>query len=399
MDFEHKSILANVRLAIKSIIQICLITSVLFFSVDWYISKFQTQLVSNVFGHAVVVRNRHPVFHHGLNKNVNILIDYGRGLPYLICTDSHGFRASCRGGSDQDNSRHFDVGFIGDSFTEGVGIKFEDTFVGLFADANKGLTVANLGVVSYSPSIYLSKLKYLINNGYKFDHIIILPDISDIQDEAVNTDLEDDIVVDKVQGLTWGSYKTDAVIKWLLSELKKSFVITSHIALIFERFDHLIARLANNDVKLSDFSGNPAHLPPLNFGEGEYRRSEWTKLENSPFYGKDDISGGISQSLKRMSELHNFLSANGIKMSIAVYPWPMQLLDGNKKHKGTQVWADFCENRCYKYIDSNPAFFNEVERSTVDEAIVRNFIHNDVHFNAHGHHLLFSVIQEAFGTN
>jgi len=395
MDVQVNMLPVKVKLAIKSLLQICLITSVLLFLVDWYISKFQTQLVSNVFGHAVVVRNRHPVYHHGLNKNVNILIEYGRGVPYFICTDGHGFRSSC---TDQDDSKYFDIGFIGDSFTEGVGIKFEDTFVGLFAEGNATLNVANLGVVSYSPSIYLSKIKYLIRNGYKFDHIIVLPDISDIQDEAVNSDLQDDIVIDKGRDASWGSHKADAMINWLLSELKKSFIITSNIGLIFERPDYFIARLGNNAPKLTDFSGNPAHMPPLNFGAGEYHRAEWTKLKSSPHYGKDDISGGIRQSLERMTELYEFLSTNGIKMSIAVYPWPMQLLDGNKNHRGTQVWADFCEKRCYKYIDANPVFFAEADRSSVNEMIVRNYIHNDVHFSKHGHQLLFSEIQETLRT-
>ena len=34
--------------------------------------------------------------------------------------------------------------------------------------------IANLGVVSYSPSIYYAKLSYLIENGYNFKKVIII---------------------------------------------------------------------------------------------------------------------------------------------------------------------------------------------------------------------------------
>ena len=44
-----------------------------------------------------------------------------------------------------------------------------------------------------------------------------------------------------------------------------------------------------------------------------------------------------------MTELHEFLSTNGIKMSIVVYPWPMQLLDG-KKITEARKWADFVKS-------------------------------------------------------
>ena len=52
-----------------------------------------------------------------------------------------------------NNTNYFEYLFIGDSFTEGVGLKFNETFVGIFKD-NSNSSVANLGVQSYSPIIY-----------------------------------------------------------------------------------------------------------------------------------------------------------------------------------------------------------------------------------------------------
>ena len=81
------------------------------------------------------------------------------------------------------NSKEFDIAFIGDSFTEGVGVNYEETFVGRITSQFNDLNIANLGVVSYSPSIYFTKLKYLLDNGYKFKRVIIYFDISDIYDD------------------------------------------------------------------------------------------------------------------------------------------------------------------------------------------------------------------------
>ena len=77
--------------------------------------------------------------------------------------------------------------FIGDSFTFGVLLDYEFTVPGL-ADIyfrEKGIEVLNAGVSSYSPSIYYNKIKFFIEQGLKFSHIVVFIDISDIEDEAV----------------------------------------------------------------------------------------------------------------------------------------------------------------------------------------------------------------------
>ena len=93
---------------------------------------------------------------------------------YTFCTDNHGFRYRC---DSKKRGKFFDYAFMGDSFTEGSSVSYEESFVGIFENkTNK--KVANLGVVSYSPKIYLSKLNYLLNNGFVFAHVIIPIDIS-----------------------------------------------------------------------------------------------------------------------------------------------------------------------------------------------------------------------------
>ena len=52
---------------------------------------------------------------------------------YKLCTNIHGFKSKCGNlGSD-----HYDIGFIGDSFTEGLGVQHEKTFVGIIESKTK----------------------------------------------------------------------------------------------------------------------------------------------------------------------------------------------------------------------------------------------------------------------
>ena len=62
-------------------------------------------------------------------------------------------------------------------------------------ERNKNLSVANLGVTSYSPNIYLSKMKYLLDNNFKFKHLIVFIDISDLYDDNTFYKLNDDFSV------------------------------------------------------------------------------------------------------------------------------------------------------------------------------------------------------------
>jgi hypothetical protein len=57
---------------------------------------------------------------------------------------------------------------------------YEKTFVGMYADNHRNLRIANLGVSSYSPTIYYAKIKNLLDSGFEFKKVIVFIDISDL---------------------------------------------------------------------------------------------------------------------------------------------------------------------------------------------------------------------------
>src|SRR5262249_26028831 len=106
---------------------------------------------------------------------------------YSLRTNSLGFRdAKVREVPLRSETRR--VLLIGDSYTEGVGLAFEDTFPGLLFEAGQHATprteFLNAGVISYSPVIYYKKVKFLLDHGLVFDEVVVLPDYGDVQDEA-----------------------------------------------------------------------------------------------------------------------------------------------------------------------------------------------------------------------
>ena len=113
-----------------------------------------------------------------MSPNIDYKYANGINFSYRICTNNHGFKSKC----NLTAGKEFDVAFMGDSFVEG-GIEYEKTFVGIFEEKTK-LSVANLGIISYAPKIYLSKIKYLLDNNFRFKHIIVFIDISDFYDDS-----------------------------------------------------------------------------------------------------------------------------------------------------------------------------------------------------------------------
>ena len=89
-----------------------------------------------------------------------------------------GFKYNCK-----DSPRNnYEIVFIGDSMTEGIGLPYKKTFVGKFQNKTK-FSIANMAVASYSPVIYLKKIDYFIKNNLIFDHLIVGVDLTDFEDD------------------------------------------------------------------------------------------------------------------------------------------------------------------------------------------------------------------------
>ena len=307
-------------------------------------------------------RIAHPIYHHDLSKNYKGIESWGP-LKYSLCTDINGFKVACN--ANDALSKYFDIAFIGDSFTEGIGLNYEDTFVGQISSKRPELKIANLGVTSYSPSIYLSKVKFLLEQGITFKELIVYIDISDIQDEAVNYTISNGVVISKTV--------SESIAPEFFTPLKQ--FLNWAFPLTYFGLQTLKAYFSNVS---DDKTQNVSYLA------ADYDRSAWTYNSSSKGYGSHGVMGGVQQSLQAMAELSDLLKDNGIKLSVGIYPWPGQLLYDVKDSAQVRIWKDFCRSRCLNFYNSFDSFFSLKDEMPESKLIEQYFIEGDIHHNRLG---------------
>lgn len=313
----------------------------------------------------------HKYFHHTLPANSEISKQWGYE-KHTICTDDNGFKINC-GNLSYD---FYDIAFIGDSFIQGIG-NYDDTLVGYVANDFPNLKILNLGVSSYSPSVYLKKVEYYLKKNINFSHLFVYIDISDIQDEANYYEKDGKIKSQYILSKNNNLIKRDKI------RIIKDF-IKNLIPFTYDK----IATIRRINKKM-EFSANP-YLKNDN-------RASWTYNENISFAKKWSRDEAIDKALYKMKELHTILSRNNIKLSLGVYPWPHQLLYDKSDSLQVEIWRDFCENRCSSFINSFDTFFELKNIFGIDYVFKNYYIKNDVHFNKHGDYILFENFKEQSG--
>lgn len=315
---------------------------------------------------------------------------------------------------------------MGDSFTEGIGLPFDQTFVGMVSNSFPDLRIANLGVVSYSPSIYLSKLKELYKQGYRFKHVIVFIDIADVYDEANAYDLHhDSVVVDK------GEIYPLTGLRLVRRIASRNFPLTGEAWGHLRKLLHDKQPQASAPIVVSTTAGpspkptiksvaqvsasvptgtTPAPLssqgekPPeqaeapflQNIYDGiylkGYPKSEWTYNTHSRHYGPTGVIGNLEKMQREMKALHTLVSEHGATLSVGVYPWPGQILYDVIDSLHVQIWRDFCSSRCLHFYNAFPAFFELSERLGKEAVVNQYYFSGDAHFNALGNKIIAETI-------
>lgn len=363
---------------LKTGLQITGVTLVLFLVVDLAASTLMPQALINAFGEGSLVRMSSRVYHHDLQPNVDAEVRWGQ-IKHRLCTDGNGFKSPCNVSDTQRQNKQFDIAFIGDSFTEGMGYPYEQTFVGLYAAAHPNLRVANLAVSSYAPSIYLKKVEYLLAHGYTFKTLVVLPDISDIQDEAIFYRLTGDVVGDR----EYNGFLVNAARRFQESVGKYFSMTANGLMAAAKGIDRFFGKLFGRIVK------KPKTPYP------DHPRAHWTFTPDSDEYGDAGVQGGIAQALDAMRQLKKLLDTHHIQLVVAVYPWDTQLKHGVENHRGVSLWRDFCkQENCLGFIDMNPAFFAEMKKLGYESMVKTYQIEGDTHYNETGNRLLFKALEQ-----
>jgi hypothetical protein len=318
-------------------------------------------------------RIAHPEYHHGLVPNFDGYDVWGS--PYRFYTNSLGFKDGKVRDVPLDSDNHR-ILLMGDSFTEGMGMIFEESFAGMLYAAGKKLPheveFLNAGVASYSPISYYKKTKSLLQQGLHFDEIVVFPDLSDISDEASGG-----FCMDEDPRYLAYCKPTEINLFTLNRPRKRRFAVTSKLMLIAKyETRRLIAKWRGGLLP-------NAKLDVL------YELSSWTipSVSLTNHYGPLGVEGGIARAVQNMQKLADLLAKHKIPLTVAVYPWPVQLAYDDRASRQVAVWRDFCARNCKQFINLFPAFF--VEKDAHEDWYERLFIHGDAHFSAEGNKVMF----------
>ena len=317
-----------------------------------------------------LLRIKSDLYHHDLAKNANEKNSIWGDVVYTTKTNSLGFRDRANRKIPLKTEKKRLV-FIGDSFTEGLGLNYNKTFVG---EINKALkddhSILNAGVTSYSPVIYWKKIDFLINKvGLQFDELIVYLDISDIYDEVFSYKLNDTGITSIFKGpisspttLHSELIKENTIVWiWLKSLLKKDKPKISK-KFIFAKKEKYTYKNSINRYKSS-----------WTFDESSYKE-----------YGEK----GLTKSAKYMENLLKLLRNHGIKMTIAIYPWPDQIFYDTLESKHVVFWSNWAKNNNVGFINHFKDFFLSKNKIGAIKTIEKYYILGDVHFNDKGNTLI-----------
>ena len=322
-------------------------------------------------------RIANAIYNHGFAAGFDGYDVWGE-LRYRLITNNLGLKdASARNVPLKSPSRR--VLLIGDSFAEGIGMSFEDSFAGMLYRAGQErrekIEFLDAAVASYSPSIYYKKIKYLLDSGLQFDEVVLFSDTSDVTDEATSYFcIDDDPKYRAHCTAAEGSAQPAAASPKKPDFLIDRFAVTNRVRITIKR--SIQSLLGNRRRSINT----------------DHARIGWTipGLDVGNSYQPLGVEGGIARSLQNMRALADLLAARNIPLTIVVYPWAQQLAQGDRDSRQVALWREFCQGRCKAFINLFPAFFaaTEADRDWYEHL----FILGDDHYSAAGNRFLFLEI-------
>ena len=319
-------------------------------------------------------REKSDLYHHGIRpmaSNIDIIGPY-----------SCQFFSNSLGMKDRENrevsikKKNPRILFMGDSFTEGISIGWDQTFVGIISNAleKEGIEVLNGAVVSYCPLLEKIRLKYLLEQiGLEVDQVIMFSDISDVLNELQYKEVDGKAVEipyapfeDKAKEIA----QIEEMNSWLEGEIENNFVIIGAIS----RNLRLVWRGREKKIGISDYD----QIPKWAWNWPDYQGPYSTFIEK-----------GLNSAQKNVDEIAEILAKRSIPLTIVVYPWPQQLPQLTHKSRAEVVWGEWAKKHNANFISLFPLF---ATAGNPVEVRKKYYWENDAHWNEEGHRLVAEAL-------
>ena len=309
----------------------------------------------------------HPIYNHGLVPNSSGIEQFGP-TKTLYFVNSGGFR--------DGRIRFVDplrqeprILLMGDSFAEGVGVPWEETFAGRLAEdlTPRGIEVLNGAVASYCPSLVLARLRFLLKTEkYRVDLVVVFIDISDVEDELTYEAQPDGGYRSKeASGFANSEFWTrdKKAMDWLEAYLEKNFT--------------LLGALSRNLRQMWRRMGSPGGTPEL-------KRATWPDYRGP---GEGLIAQGLDKARKSMDGVLALVKEHNTRLLVVIYPWLEQIDSGISPSRPETSWKQWCEVNSVPLVNFFPLFLpmgKDYEK--------KYCLKGDGHWNSEGHRKVAEVL-------
>ena len=314
-------------------------------------------------------------FYYELKKNCKGKYRFKKSFPIVeTITDEMGLRVGKKSPSKNKNKKN--IFLFGDSFTYGVGIEFEKTYAGLIEGKYKDYNIYNFGVGSYSPSVYLFKLKKILDKKIFPEKILLFLDLTDIIDEVTRWTFDEKT----------GEVKLASDYIYVNSQKKEKFIkrnfkilnnVSSYINFKLRHYREIA------DIKLRDQRKIKTSI------QGSFTYKDINALDRR-FWKKDTFTLGKQNLKKRLMQIAEISKNNNIDFYLVIYPWAETLELGQKEFSWSNYAENICANNRCKLINAIPSF-EEYKDNNRNWSTDLYFL-NDEHFNEKGAELLYKTV-------
>ena len=369
-----------------------LLILIFFLISDFFLSK-NTRLFhvkKDCFKYLKLQINNKDYYSYELEKNCFAIEHKSVAPSYNVFTDNLGNRVAKN--KLKNKEKKDKILFLGDSFTYGFGVNYEDSVPGkIDKKTNEIYEIVNFAMPGYSPSINLFKLNNYLkrSNNVTIKKVFYILDLTDVHDESnrwLNIEnLNTPVIIDES----------------IKDEIKKTFEVKESL-----RATRFLSYLINKNVRnlrkrFNNYFSDSESKDPIDTGTywGKFTHTAQSKLKKDKEYNalwQNDFEIGLKNIKIKLKEISDTLKPYNTEFYIVIHPWRETLEFGQAEFN----WEKFAEEACFlaecKKVIS---IFDDVKKIKNSNPFWKTEIYfpRDVHFNKKGNNLYSDRIYiEAF---
>jgi len=327
------------------------------------------------------IKNLNPYYNHGFNALATGYNYYGSNRYDVSINSMAMLDAYPRIVKPEDKSKKR-ILFLGDSFVEGVGFPFNQTFCGYLTgmvDTNK-IEILNGGCASFSPKLYYLRLKYLLEQDkLKADEVYCFLDYSDVGDEI----LYEDFVASTPSVFT--AFKITSLL------FVRKYSLTAHIYFDISSKAFVSKHLdgPNNEIAEAVYWVKSSNDFLERCNDFLLVRNFWHGiLSQQPFH--PCVRSGLGSISNHIVLIKELCAKNNINFRVVIYPYPHLLSTADRRY-AEETYKSLVTGAGVDYVNLYTTF-SPSNQDSIPQIVSKYYIGGDSHWNTTGHELVAKTL-------